>query len=62
MFHSLSTYIHGPLHKFGNANIFKIGYCGEDENVLQSIYAYFFHNPKITKEFVTLNNTVKTKV
>jgi hypothetical protein len=54
MFHSLSTYIHGPLHKFSNANIFQIGYCGENENVLQSFYTYFFHNPKITKEFVTL--------
>jgi hypothetical protein len=62
MFHSLSTYIHGPLHKFGSVNIFKIGYCGEDENMLKSYYAYFFHNPKITKEFITLDNIVITKV
>jgi hypothetical protein len=31
------------------------------EDVLQSLYAYFFHNPKITQEFVDLVDIVEIR-
>jgi len=31
------------------------------EDALQSLYAYFFHNPKITQEFVDLVDIVEIR-
>jgi hypothetical protein len=35
-------------------------HCEKDENVLQSLYTYFFHNPKKTQNFVDLVDIVVT--
>ncbi len=42
--------------------LFKIGIMGKIENVLQSFYNYFFHNPKRTQELLNLLTWWKQRV
>jgi hypothetical protein len=39
----------------------KLTIMGKIEDVLQSLYAYFSHNPKRIQEFAELVNIVETK-
>ncbi len=40
----------------------KMGIVRKIEDVMQSLYAYFLHNPKITQKFVDLAHIVEIKV
>jgi predicted HAD superfamily hydrolase len=42
--------------------LFKIGIVDKFEDVLQSLYANFSHNPKKTQEFVELVNIMEIRV
>jgi len=39
----------------------KLAIVGKIEDVLQSLYAYFFHSPKRTQEFVELVDIMETR-
>jgi hypothetical protein len=41
--------------------LFKMSIVKKIEDVLQSLYAYFFHSPKITQEFVDLVDIVEIR-
>lgn len=41
---------------------FRMGIVRKIENVLQSLYAYFFRSPKRTQEFVDLVDIVKHQI
>jgi hypothetical protein len=41
--------------------LFRMGIVKKVENVLQSLYAYYFHNPKKTQQFVDLVDIVEIK-
>jgi hypothetical protein len=42
--------------------VFKLSIVKKIENVLQSLYAYFFRSPKRTQEFVDLVDIVKHQI
>jgi hypothetical protein len=41
--------------------LYQMGIVRKIENVLQNLYAYFFHNLKRIQEFVDLDDIVETK-
>jgi hypothetical protein len=41
--------------------LFKMSIVKKIEDVLQSLYAYFFHSPKITQKFVDLVDIVEIR-
>ncbi len=50
------------VHYMGHHNFSKMGIVRKIEDVMQSLYAYFFHNPKRTQKFVDLVHIVEMRV